>query len=150
MQKKSNQMDRGVFKNNLLTALKEIPLFNENIEGKTLMFIISIDKELGKNHNSDDDIMRLGTLLFSEGIENKEFELDRTVDMLNFTGIRFPLWAEVSLYEIKGDSIIIKIRTSSRFRKPSELFYKETGHPPFKVAISENWNYENVIKFDTP
>lgn len=134
MQSKSKQMDIDVFKENLLAAVESIPLFRENRVGKAVKFIISVDKESDKNHNSSDDLMRLGTLLFSEDINNKEFELDSIINMLVHPRRYFPLWADVSIHEIKSDSIIIKVKTSSRFRRSSELHNKDTNHPPFKVV----------------
>ena len=135
MNKNSHQNDaKKRFKLNLLETIKEIPLFKEVDIGKNVKFVICLDKESNKNHNSDDDYMRLGTLLYSEELHNRVFELDQIINMLVHPGFRYPLWVDVSIHEIKEDSIIVKIKTSSRFRRPSELLNKETGHPPFRAV----------------
>lgn len=49
--------------------------------------------------------------------------------MLSGLAPLYPLWIEV--YFKEGG--IVELKTSLRFRKPSVIKYKETGHPPFTI-----------------
>lgn len=65
-------------------------------------------------------------------IQGRLFDLEKTVILFSGLAPLFPLWIEVYFRE-KG---IVELRTSLRFRKPSELKHKETGHPPFIICKS--------------
>jgi len=131
-----NQMDRKMFKENLLKTIKEILEHNKIQSCSEIRFTLTVDKELDKKHNSQDDTKRLGTLLgtlYGEDINNQKFNLDEIIKMLYHSDRHYPLWVNVSLEENKEDYLIFKLRSSSRFRRPSELLNKDTNHPPFKA-----------------
>ena len=129
-------MDRKMFRENLVKTIDEI-LVHHKIQSCTeIRFMLTVDKELGKKHNSRDDIMRLGTLLgtlYGENISNRRFDMDEIIKMLNLLHYYFPLWVNVSLEEVTEDCLVFKLRSSSRFRKSRELLNKDTKHPPFKA-----------------
>ncbi|TVX95100.1 hypothetical protein [Cohnella terricola] len=127
-----NQMDRNMFKENLLKTIEELLALQKIHAYNVIKFILSVDEESEKSHNSNDDFMRLG-ILSKENINDREFMLEDIINMLVHPRLHYPLWINVSVYEIKEDIIIIKLKSSSRFRRPSELLNKETNHPPFKA-----------------
>mgnify|MGYP006865377079 FL=1 len=116
-------MNKYKFRNNLVQVLQER---YENIQD--VRFIITTDMEEGKTHNSKDDYLRLS--IFNEGnLGGRLLSLEQVVYMFSSLAPLYPLWIEVYFRE-KG---IVELKTSLRFRKPSVIKYKETGHPPFTV-----------------
>lgn len=132
LNKNLNQMDKQFFKENLLKIIEEIIIVSDQKSCTTYKFEVVIDPEITKNHNSADDWMRL-VVLNNYDIPNKTRELDEVVDLLTHSRQYFPLWIHVSLKEYDKGSIIFKLESSSRFRKPSQL--QKTNYPPFKAII---------------
>ncbi|MBS7254206.1 hypothetical protein [Flavobacterium branchiicola] len=131
--KKWNQMDKQLFRENLLKTIDElIPIQTQS--DTFFRFIVTINEEISKKHNSDDDLMRL-VVFNNYNMPQKIIELDDVIDLLAHPRVRFPLWINVSVEEFKEHSIIFKLESSSRFRKPSQLQNKETNHPPFKAVF---------------
>ncbi len=125
-------MNKSSFKENFLKVLEEISV-NKNIKlNKDCRFLIIPQQEEGKSHNSKDDVMRLW--LFSDkNIKDKYLSFNSVIDL--FCGLEplYPLWINVSVKEMEEEVNTIELHTSLRFRKPSELQNKDTGHPPFKA-----------------
>lgn len=44
-----------------------------------------------------------------------------------------PLWMDMSLLSCNESEMHIKLKMSIRFRKPKDLYNKETSHPPIRV-----------------
>lgn len=120
-------MNRKEFRDNLLCALSE-----KNINGEEQNYIITPVIEKGKKYNSLDDYMRL-TLFTKENLNGRTLDLESVVKIFASLEPYFPLWIDIYILEKN----IVELRTSLRFRKPSELSRKETGHPPFKI-MNEN------------
>ncbi|GAA3768237.1 hypothetical protein GCM10022423_21660 [Flavobacterium ginsengiterrae] len=135
LNKNLNQMDKQLFKENLLKTIEEIIIASGEKSPTTYTFEVVIDPEITKNHNSADDWMRLA-VLNNYNIPNKIRELDEVINLLTYPKQHFPLWVNVSVKEYSNDTIIFKIESSSRFRKPSQLQNKETNYPPFKAIVS--------------
>ena len=109
---------------NLIQVLNEESEIPQNVR-----FIITTDMEEGKAHNSKDDYMRLS--IFSEGnLGGRLLTIEQVVNMFSSLAPLYPLWIKVYFKE-EG---IVELNTSLRFRKPSVIKYKETGHPPFTVV----------------
>lgn len=132
LSKNFNQMNKQLFKENLLKTIEEIRSAQKQ-SSTIYKFLVTIDEEPTKNHNSADDFMRL-VVLNNYDIPNQVKELDNVIDFLTHPKHYFPLWINVSVHEHKEGCIIFKLESSSRFRKPSELQNKETNHPPFKAV----------------
>lgn len=117
-------MNKYKFRNNLVQVLH---VKYENFQD--VRFIITTDMEEGKAHNSKDDYMRLS--IFSEGnLGGRLLTIEQVVTMFSSLAPLYPLWIKVYFKE-EG---IVELNTSLRFRKPSVIKYKETGHPPFTVV----------------
>jgi hypothetical protein len=132
LNRKFNQMDKQLFKENLLKTIEELTSNQKNPSDKDFKFYVLIDPELTKYHNSADDFMRL-VVFNNYDIPNDIKELDKVLDFLIHPQHYFPLWIDVSIKEHREDFIIFQLESSSRFRKPSQLQHKETNHPPFKA-----------------
>ena len=117
-------MNKFQFKSNLLQVLNEEYETPENVR-----FMITTDQETDKKHNSKDDFMRL-TIFNDDNLRERLFDIEKVVKLFSGLAPLFPIWIEVRFRE-KG---IVELKTSLRFRKPSELKYKETGHPPFVIC----------------
>lgn len=117
-------MNKYKFRNNLIQVLHER---YENLHD--VRFVITMDMEEGKRHNSTDDYLRL--TIFNEGnLGGRLLDMEQVVNMFSSLAPLYPLWIKVYFKE-KG---IVELNTSLRFRKPSVIKYKETGHPPFTVV----------------
>lgn len=117
-------MDKFEFKNNLVQTLCE-----EYKDFQDVKFIITPDIEEVKKHNSKDDFMRL-TIFNNDNLQGRLFDIEKVVKLFSGLAPLFPIWIKVYFRE-KG---VVELKTSLRFRKPSEIKYKETGHPPFVVC----------------
>lgn len=73
--------------------------------------------------------MRL-TLFNDDNLRGRVFDIETIVTLFSGLAPLFPMWIEVFFRE-EG---IVELKTSLRFRKPSEIKYKETGHPPFIIC----------------
>jgi len=112
------------FESNLIQVLNEGCEIPQNVR-----FIITTDPEMDKKHNSKDDFMRLN--IFSENnINGRLFDIEQIVQIFSGLAPLFPLWIKVYFKK----SGVVELKTSLRFRKPSEIKHKETGHPPFVVC----------------
>lgn len=117
-------MDKFEFKKNLIQVLNEECVIPQNVR-----FIITTEPEMIKKHTSKDDFMRLS--IFNENnIIGRLFDIEQIVQMFSGLAPLFPLWIKV--YFKSAD--LVELKTSLRFRKPSEIKYQETGHPPFVVC----------------
>ena len=117
-------MNKFQFKSNLLQVLNEEYETPENVR-----FMITTDQETDKKHNSKDDFMRLN--IFNEdNINGRYFDIEQIVQLFSGLAPLFPLWIKV-YFKRSG---VVELKTSLRFRKPSEIKHKETGHPPFIVS----------------
>lgn len=127
-------MLREDFKRNLLKCMDEL----EIREKDKFRFMITSIIELGKKLNTTDEYMKLA-ILTNENLENRYFDLDGVIKILSGPDSRFPIWITVEIIEEKNNEYIIELKISQRFRTPSILQNKDTGHPPFKV-IKNKYN----------
>ncbi|HEX8328155.1 MAG TPA: hypothetical protein VF629_11490 [Hymenobacter sp.] len=123
------QLSPEQFHQNLLATLIEIA--EEKSAVQDCKFIITPVKEPDAKYNSTDDFMRL-TLLTDENVKGKFYEINDVVTLLSGPNSSYPLWIDVVPAESSASACVFELKISMRFRKPSELRYKETGHPPFK------------------
>lgn len=124
-------MDKRIFKDHLLQALKEISISrNVNLEDNCKFTVVPVI-EHGKSLNSTDEYLHRG-MLNEKNLSGREFDLEAVVNMLACRIPLCPLWINVALKEIREDVPIIELQTSLRFRNPSLLQNQDTGYPPFK------------------
>ncbi len=87
------------------------------------------EKELSRL-SSNDLYYKAG---FFKGIyKSKTFTVEETASIFS-PPMGLPLWMDMSLLSYNGSEIHIKLKMSIRFRKPKDLFNKETLHPPVRV-----------------
>lgn len=130
---KLREMDREIFKNNLIKTIEEI---NEEMKlnvGEMKFKIVAIN-EPNKPLNATDDSMRL-VALSEKNVGSRLLSLDEASRLLSCKAPFVPIWINVSFLESNATETIFKLETSVRFRKPSLLRNVETGHPPFKAII---------------
>lgn len=125
------QLSPEQFHQNLLTTLKEVAQENSSVQD--YKFIVTPVREPDAKHNSTDDFMRL-TLLTDENLKGKLYEITDVVTLLSGPNSSYPLWIDVVPVDSNANACVFELRISMRFRKPSELRHKETGHPPFKAV----------------
>lgn len=130
---KIREMNRNIFRDNLMKTIKEI-IKEKNIEEKKIRFKIIPVYERNKSFNAVDDSMRL-IALSEKNIGNRLLSLEKTVNLLACQSPLVPIWINISLREADSDKIVFNLETSLRFRKPSLLRNAETGHPPFRAVI---------------
>lgn len=130
---KIREMNRNIFRDNLMKTIKEI-IKEKNIEEKKIRFKIIPVYERNKSFNAVDDSMRL-IALSEKNIGNRLLSLEKTVNLLACQSPLVPIWINISLREADSDKIVFNFETSLRFRKPSLLRNAETGHPPFRAVI---------------
>lgn len=130
---KIREMNRNIFRDNLIETIKEI-IKEKNIEEKKIRFRIIPVYEKNKPFNAVDDSMRL-IALSEKNIGNRLLTLEETVKLLACNSPLVPIWINISLREEDSDKIVFNLETSLRFRKPSLLRNAETGHPPFRAVI---------------
>ena len=119
------------FRQNLLTTLSEV--VQKDCILDECKFIVTPIVEPSAKHSSTDDYMRLA-LLTDENIKGKFYEFNDVVTLLSGPNSSYPLWVDV-VPTVSSDNIcVFELKTSMRFRKPSELRHKETGHPPFNAV----------------
>ena len=128
--KKTTEMNKEIFRANLLMAISEV-LGTDSFDEEKLRIAITPVHEEGKPLHAKDDIMRL-ILLSDENIKGKRLSVKQTVDLLAGFEPFVPIWVNVSLERIEEDNIYIMLESSLRCRKPSLLRNAESGHPPFK------------------
>ena len=126
------QLTRQQFHKNLLATLEEVVQKDfTRSEGECRFVVVPIDEQNAK-HNSLDDYMRLA-LLNDETIKGRLFDLEGATVFLSGPNSSYPLWVNVLLKNHDTKGYLFELEFSTRFRKPSELKNKETGHPPFKA-----------------
>ena len=117
-------MNKFEFMGNLIQVLNEESEIPQNVR-----FIITTDPEIDKKHKSKDDFMRLN--IFNENnINGRLFDIEQIVEIFSGLAPLYPLWIKV-YFKRSG---VVELKTSLRFRKPSEIKHKETGHSPFIVC----------------
>lgn len=127
-------MNQETFRSNLLNCIEKILFESKEIETNKYSFVITPVVEENKKLNSTDDYMRL-TVLNKTNLENRYFNIDGVVKIFSGLAPLYPLWIDVLIKEFKEDKLIIELKTSLRFRRPSILQNQETGHPPFKAIL---------------
>ena len=125
------QLTQQQFHKNLLAALHEAAPENAfNLELFKLV-IVPVNEPTAK-HTSADDYLRL-TLFDEKNTKGRFFDTQGVATFLSGPNSSYPLWIDVVFKEHTADYSLFELKTSMRFRKPSELKNTETGHPPFKV-----------------
>lgn len=130
---KVKEMNKDIFRDNLMMTIKEIML-DKDIEEEKLRFKIIPVYEEKKPFNAVDDSMRL-IALSEKNVGNRLLTLEETVRLVACNSPLVPIWINISFNKIDCNKIIFNFETSLRFRKPSLLRNSETGHPPFKAII---------------
>lgn len=115
------------FRNNLNQAVNK--LTGQALELEELNFKISLIEEANKKQNSRDDLMRRW-VHEKINFEQEIWTIDSVLGKLTSPKDRFPLWIEI--HQI--DQRLIELKSSTRFRRFSELQNKEGGFPPFKIC----------------
>lgn len=128
---KVREMDKHIFRDNLLMTIYEI-MCTGNIDESKIRFRILPIYEKEKAHNGTDDLMRL-VALSEKNVGDRLLTIEETVNLVACKSPLVPIWINISLYNIDEDKIIFNFETSLRFRKPSLLRNAETGHPPFRA-----------------
>lgn len=119
-------MNKEKFRQALIDTLEEMGLDAYKQKYKIYPVI-----EKGKKYNSKDDFVRL--LVFPpDRISKLQLDFEDAITRFSIFEPCYPLWIDVSV----GDNNIVELYTSLRFRRPSELQRKETGHEPFKLVNS--------------
>lgn len=128
-------MDRFVFKENLLKVLEEISNhLNLKLNNNILFTVVPI-LENGKKYNSTDDYMRL-TLFSDKNLKDRYLNISEVVDLFSGLAPIYPTWINVLFKGSDENTLIFELQTSLRFRKPSQIKYRETGHAPFNAILN--------------
>ena len=128
--KVSREMNKEIFKNNLLATLSE---FEYNATPK---FKITPMNDTNKGSCGDDDFFRL-VILNEDNIGGKNLSLDDTVEVLACFSPHVPTQIKVKYLGDEDRISLFELETSTRIRKPSQLANIDTGHPPFKAVYSK-------------
>lgn len=129
---KIREMNKEIFKKNLVMTLKEI-LPDEELNPENIKLTISPVEEKDKGYDAKDDIMRL-VLLNEKNVGGRFLSFDSAVSMLTSFVPLVPIWINVSFQKKEDETYYFELETSYRIRKPSLLRNVETGHPPFKAS----------------
>ncbi|PAE17737.1 hypothetical protein CHH91_02385 [Virgibacillus sp. 7505] len=121
-------MDRDSLKVNLIKCVKELGV--SALED--IRFKVTPTVEEGKKLSSTDDFMRLN-ILSQKNLNGRLFEIDKVVKLISGPQSTFPIWIDVELLKSEDTHILIELRISMRFRKPSLLQNQDTEHPPFRA-----------------
>lgn len=114
-------MNRAVFEAHLLDLLLE-----NGLDACRCKYMISQVYEEGKKYTSKDDFMRLNVFP-TDKIKDKIYSFDEVVQRFLVLEPYYPIWIDVYVKE----SGVIELKTSMRYRRPSELWRRETGKEPF-------------------
>ena len=131
------QMSLDDFQNHLHNATKELIIKNNLPLDKSVVYKIELDLEENKKHNSMDEFFYRAGL--AEIINKQEvFDAGEVTTIFCKPNNRkypdvFPLWVKISFLRNTETSIIIKLLSSTRFRKHSLLKNQELGYPPFEI-----------------
>lgn len=77
---------------------------------------------------------------------NKLLTINEVIERLCFLE-KVPVWINVSVYKATKRKTIIELMTSRRFRK-DDYMHKNTGFPPFHIAIPTPPYQKNNERFD--
>lgn len=127
---KVTEMNREIFRHNLLLTIKEI----REVDISMAQFKIVPKHEPGKPLSSVDDQMRL-IALSEKNIGSRLLSFEDATRLLSCNTPLVPIWINVSDISDNNLECAFLLETSLRFRKPSLLGNAETGHPPFKAII---------------
>lgn len=127
------EMNSDIFKKHLLDGIEELKI-HKGIGGENYRFYITPVIEKGKTMQAKDEFMRLN-VLNPIHINNKIFTEDEVVVMLSYFSPLVPIWINIIYVKSDPDYILMNLKCSLRFRKPSLLRNQETGHAPFNVII---------------
>jgi hypothetical protein len=127
---KIREMNRKIFKNNFLVAIREIT--DTDIDSLKIK-IVPIN-EPGKPLNALDDQMRL-IALSEKNVGKRLLSVNDASRLLSCNVPLVPIWINISSINSDEQEDVLLVETSLRFRKPSLLRNAETGHPPFKAII---------------
>lgn len=114
-------MNRAVFEAHLLDLLLE-----NGLDALSCKYIISPVFEEGKKYTSKDDFVRLNVFPTCK-IKDKIYSFDEAVQRFSVLEPYYPIWIDVYVKE-PG---VIEMKTSMRYRRPSDLRRRETGREPF-------------------
>lgn len=123
------QLTTQQFHKNLLAALSQVALKDATAE-KPCRFVVVPIYETNAKYTSADDYLRL-TLLSEKNLVGRLFDAAKAATFLSGPNSSYPLWIDVVHKEDTADYSLFELKISMRFRKPSELRNKDTGHPPF-------------------
>ena len=130
---KLKEMNKSIFYNNLIMTINEI-IGNTKSDNKSLKFKIIPVYEKDKPFNGLDNQMRL-IALSEKNVGNRLLTIEETVNLVACQSPFVPIWINITLNKINNHILVFNFETSLRFRKPSQLKNKETGHPPFKAIL---------------
>ena len=114
-------MNRAVFETHLIDLL-----LDNGLDARGCKYMISPVYEEGKKYTSKDDFVRLNVFPM-EKIKDKIYSFDEIGQIFSVFAPYYPIWIDVYVKE-PG---VIELRTSMRYRRPSELWRRETGREPF-------------------
>lgn len=130
-------MKREDFQNHLQIVSRKILSEYKLPLNKSVVYKIEMDFEKDKKHNSRDELICRSELF--DFTSKQKFFNDSEVTTL-FCGPSkikypelFPLWIKISFLIETETSIILKLLSSTRFRKHSVLKNQELGYPPFEI-----------------
>jgi hypothetical protein len=127
-------INKAVFRENFIQTLNEIEAaHNIKIDDRSRFVVVPIFEKGKKLNSTDDNLQRW--MLNDKNLSNLDLDFKMAADMLGCQVPYCPIWINVALKEIKSGIPIIELQISLRFRKPSLLHNKDTGHPPFRAII---------------
>ena len=105
---------------------------------KNRVFIIQVNLEPHKKHNSIDDAVHRW-MLNEQNLSSQRFNMYQAITILSHPDekypSKFPLWVNISFIKETENDIYFQLEVSYRLRRPSVLQNQATGHPPFKVIL---------------
>ena len=125
--KKLREMNKEIFRNNLIATLNE---FSYTATPKFKITPVYDPNKLP----SGDDYFRL-VILGEDNIGGKILSLNDTVEVLSCCSPYVPTQIKVLYHGDKDGISLFGLLRSTRIRKPSQLANIETGHPPFKAIF---------------
>ena len=125
--KQCREMTPEIFRNNLLSALSEMDIGNN----EPVFKIIRVEKKdaYSDNYGSVFDMV----ILSEHNIKDRILLLDDVVDLLTNLSPYVPTQVKIKKGCEHDGKIELELYTSTRVCRPSQLANIDTGHPPFKV-----------------
>jgi hypothetical protein len=140
-------MDTLTFKYNLeeisSATIKFARQLTWNDFSDNIYFVIRPNAHDDSDHLDNDERINLGQ---RKDELNKFLTVDEVIERL-WLSEKVPVWIDVSVYKATKRKTIIELMTSRRFRK-DEYMHKNTGFPPFHIAIPTPPYQKNNEKFD--